>query len=430
MGIAAIIFVVLIVLLLVGMPIAFAIGGAVVTTILCWDKVNLVMNFQQMYQGVDSFGLIALPMFIWAGNLMNEGGIISDLLRLCRVLCGRIRGCVAHANIVGSMFFAGISGSATADTAAIGGMLIPAMVEDGYDADFSAAVTASSSVIGPIIPPSIGMVLYGSTMGLSVSALFIGGALPGILLGVSLMIVAAYYSKKRNYPKNTEKYTPKQIGMSIVKSLPSVILMAIILGGILGGVLTPTEASSIAVLYALFIGLFYYRTLTPKKILITLIEAMVTAGAVLAIVSISTPLGRMIALAQIPKLLGDAIVSLTNSKYIFLLLFNLFMLFMGMVMESNANLLIFAPIFAPIAMSFGVNPIHFGVIFILNVIIGLATPPFGVCMFMAADIAKISVEKTAKAILPFCAMELVVLLLVTYIEPIATFLPRLCGLMS
>lgn len=429
MAIAAIIFGVLIVLLLIGMPIAFAIGGAVVTTVLCWDKVNLVMNFQQMYQGVDSFGLIALPMFIWAGNLMNEGGIISDLLRLCRVLCGRIRGCVAHANIVGSMFFAGISGSATADTAAIGGMLIPAMVEDGYDADFSAAVTASSSVIGPIIPPSIGMVLYGSTMGLSVSALFIGGAVPGILLGLSLMVVAAYYSKKRNYPKNTEKYTPKQIGVSIAKSFPSVVLMVIILGGILGGILTPTEASSIAVLYALIIGLLYYRTLTLKKILITLIEAMVTAGAVLAIVSISTPLGRMIALAQIPKLLGGAIVSLTSSKYVFLLLFNLFMLFMGMVMESNANLLIFAPIFAPIAISFGVNPIHFGVIFVLNVIIGLATPPFGVCMFMAADIAKISVERTAKAILPFCLVEIAVLLLVTYIEPIATFLPRLCGLM-
>ena len=428
-NIVAIIFGSFAALLLLGMPIAFAIGGAVVATIFNWDRLNLVMNFQQMYQGVDSFGLIALPMFIWAGNLMSEGGIVSDLLKLCSVLLGRVRGALAHANIVGSMLFAGLSGSATADTAAIGGMLIPAMVKDGYDPDFSAAVTASSSVIGPIIPPSIGMVLYGSTIGLSVSALFFGGMLPGILLGVSLIIVSAIISKKRNYPKNTRKYTPKEISSAILNSFPAVLLMVIILGGILGGLLTPTEASSVAVLYSILVGIFYYRAITFKTFIKTLADAVVTAGGVLAIVAISTPLGRIVAMAQIPALIGQAITTVTNSKIIFLLLFNIFMLIMGMIMESNVNLLIFAPILAPIAVSFGVNPIHFGVVFVLNVIIGLATPPFGVCMFMAADIAKISVERAAKAILPFCLAEIAVLLIATYCEPVVTFIPKLFGLM-
>lgn len=428
-NILAILFGSFAVLLLLGMPIAFSVGGAVMVAIFSWDKLNLVMNFQQMFQGINSFTLIALPMFIWAGNLMTVGGIIEDLLRLCNVLLGRVRGALAHANILGSMLFAGLSGSATADTAAIGGMLIPAMVKDGYDPDFSVAVTASSSVIGPIIPPSIGMVLYGSTIGLSVSALFIGGLVPGILLGVALMVVAAIISKKRNYPVDHTKYTTKQKARAIVMSIPAILLMLLILLGILLGVVTPTEASSLAVVYSLLVGIFYYRTINIKTFFSTLSEAVVAAGHVLAICAISTPFGRIIAMANIPSILGEAITTFIHSKYLFLLVFNIFMLILGMVMEANVNLLIFAPILAPIAAAFDINPIHFGVIFVLNVIVGLATPPFGVCMFMAADIAKISVERAAKALLPFCLAEIVVLLIVTYCEPVVTFLPKLFGLM-
>ncbi len=419
----------LIVFFLTGMPIAFAVGLAVAFTILVWGEVPLIMNFQQMYQGIDSFTLIALPMFVWAGDLMGKGGIIDDLLILCRVLCGRVRGSLAHANIVGSMFFAGISGSASSDTAAIGGALIPAMVQDGYDPDFSVAVTAASSVIGPIIPPSMGMVLFGSVASVSVSALFIGGIIPGILLGVSLMIVAAYYSHKRNYPKNTQKYTAKEIVVSVTKGLPSIVLMAIILGGILGGIFTPTEASSIAVVYALLIGLFYYKCLNGKIILKSLCDSMALAGSVLVIVAVSYPLGWLVAMGQVPVMVSDFILSVTSNKYVVLMMMNVFLLFLGCIMDANANLLIFAPILVPIANQFGINPVHFGVMFVLNVIIGLATPPFGTCLFIASGIAKISMERTMKAILPFCLAEIIVLMIVTYFEPVVTFLPRLFGLM-
>lgn len=419
----------LIVFFLTGMPIAFAVGLAVAFTILVWGEVPLIMNFQQMYQGIDSFTLIALPMFVWAGDLMGKGGIIDDLLILCRVLCGRVRGSLAHANIVGSMFFAGISGSASSDTAAIGGALIPAMVQDGYDPDFSVAVTAASSVIGPIIPPSMGMVLFGSVASVSVSALFIGGIIPGILLGVSLMIVAAYYSHKRNYPKNTQKYTAKEIVVSVTKGLPSIVLMAIILGGILGGIFTPTEASSIAVVYALLIGLFYYKCLNGKIILKSLCDSMALAGSVLVIVAVSYPLGWLVAMGQVPVMVSDFILSVTSNNYVVLMMMNVFLLFLGCIMDANANLLIFAPILVPIANQFGINPVHFGVMFVLNVIIGLATPPFGTCLFIASGIAKISMERTMKAILPFCLAEIIVLMIVTYFEPVVTFLPRLFGLM-
>lgn len=419
----------LIVLLLTGMPIAFGVGLAVAFAIIMWGEVPLIMNFQQMYNGIDSFTLIALPMFVWAGDLMGKGGIINDLLLLCRVLCGRVRGSLAHANIVGSMFFAGISGSAVSDTAAIGGTLIPAMVEEGYDPDFSAAVTASSSVIGPIIPPSIGMVLYGSVASVSVAALFIGGVIPGILLGIGLMIVAAYYSHKRNYPKNMQKYSPKEIAVSLFKSMPAVFMMLMILGGILGGIFTPTEASSVAVVYALVVGLFYYRCLNVRIILKSLCDSMALAGSVLVIVAVSYPLGWLVAMGQIPTIMSEFIMGITSSKIVVLLLMNVFLLFLGCIMDANANLLIFAPILAPIAASFGINPVHFGVMFVLNVIIGLATPPFGVCLFVASGVAKISLERTMKAILPFCIAELIVLLITTYFEPVVTFLPTLFGLM-
>lgn len=419
----------LIVLLLTGMPIAFGVGLAVAFAIIMWGEAPLIMNFQQMYNGIDSFTLIALPMFVWAGDLMGKGGIINDLLLLCRVLCGRVRGSLAHANIVGSMFFAGISGSAVSDTAAIGGTLIPAMVEEGYDPDFSVAVTASSSVIGPIIPPSIGMVLYGSVASVSVAALFIGGIIPGIMLGVGLMLVAAYYSHKRKYPKNTQKYTPKEIAAALFKSMPAVLMMLIILGGILGGVFTPTEASSIAVVYALVVGILYYRCLNARIILKSLCDSMALAGSVLVIVAVSYPLGWLVAMGQIPAIMSEFIMSVTSSKVVVLLMMNVFLLFLGCIMDANANLLIFAPILAPIAASFGINPVHFGVMFVLNVIIGLATPPFGVCLFVASGIAKISMERTMKAILPFCIAEMIVLLITTYFEPVVTFLPTLFGLM-
>ena len=266
-----------------GVPIAFAMAMGLAATIHVWGGISFSMLFQQIFQGINSFTFIAVPMFILAGELMSRVGIIDDILLLCRVVMGWVPGSLANANIVASMFFAGVSGSAVADTSAIGGALIPAMVKEGYDDDFSVAVTASSSVIGPIIPPSIGMVLYGATLGTSISAMFMGGLIPGILLGLGLMIPATYLSIKRKYPRNTEKYTPKQITHAFVRAIPALLMPVIILGGILGGVCSPTEAASVAILYSIIVGVFYYRSLNLKILVDCMVKAMIQSGAVLLI---------------------------------------------------------------------------------------------------------------------------------------------------
>lgn len=410
-----------------GVPIAFAMAMGVVATIHFWGGIDFSMLFQQIFQGVNSFTFIAVPMFILAGELMSRVGIIDDILLLCRVLVGWVPGSLANANIVASMFFAGVSGSAVADTSAIGGALIPAMVKEGYDDDFSVAVTASSSVIGPIIPPSIGMVLYGATLGTSITAMFMGGVVPGILLGVSLMIPATYLSIKRKYPRNTEKYSAKQILSAVVHAIPALLMPVIILGGILAGVCSPTEAASIAILYAILVGVFYYKSLTPKILMDCMVKAMIQAGAVLLIASVACPVGWLVAMGQVPTALAEFITSVTSNKYLVLLLINIFLLMLGCGIDANVSLLIFAPILAPLAVSLGVHPIHFAVLFILNITIGLATPPYGVCLFIGSSIAKIPLSRTMKAVLPFCIAEIIVLLLSTYVPDVILALPRALG---
>ncbi|QNB46028.1 TRAP transporter large permease subunit [Thermanaerosceptrum fracticalcis] len=423
-------FTFIVLFLVIGMPIAFGLGLAVAMTILINGKIPMTMVFQQFYQGVDSFTLIALPLFILAGNLIAQAKIIDDILVLCNVLVGKIRGGLANANIVGSMFFAGISGSAVAETAAIGGALIPAMVKNGYDPDFSVAVTASASVIGPIIPPSIGMVLYGSIMPVSVAALFAGGLVPGIMLGIGLMMVATFISYKRKYPVITEKYGVKGTIKALVKTFPALLMPIIILGGILGGVFTPTEAAAVANIYALLIGFFYYRSLDLKGVISCIKSSMVLAGAVLTIVAITYPLGWLVAMGQVPQHLVEIITSITSNKYLVLFFINIFLLFLGCIMDANANLLIFAPILAPLALQLGIDPVHFGVIFVLNIIIGLATPPFGVCLFVASGIGKIPIERAMKAIIPFVLVEICVLFLVTYFPALILTFPKLMGLIK
>lgn len=411
-----------------GVPIAFAMAMGLAATIHVWGGISFSMLFQQIFQGINSFTFIAVPMFILAGELMSRVGIIDDILLLCRVVMGWVPGSLANANIVASMFFAGVSGSAVADTSAIGGALIPAMVKEGYDDDFSVAVTASSSVIGPIIPPSIGMVLYGATLGTSISAMFMGGLVPGILLGLGLMIPATYLSIKRKYPRNTEKYTPKQIAHAFVRAIPALLMPVIILGGILGGVCSPTEAASVAILYSIIVGVFYYRSLNLKILVDCMVKAMIQSGAVLLIAAVACPVGWLVAMGKVPVILAAFITSITSNKFVVLLLINIFLLILGCGIDANVSLLIFAPILAPLAVSMGVHPIHFAIIFILNITIGLATPPYGVCLFIGSSIAKIPLSRTMKAVIPFCLVEIVVLLLTTYVPAIALAVPRMLGL--
>ena len=410
-----------------GVPIAFAMAMGVVATIHFWGGIDFSMLFQQIFQGVNSFTFIAVPMFILAGELMSRVGIIDDILLLCRVLVGWVPGSLANANIVASMFFAGVSGSAVADTSAIGGALIPAMVKEGYDDDFSVAVTASSSVIGPIIPPSIGMVLYGATLGTSITAMFMGGLVPGVLLGIALMIPATYLSIKRKYPRNTKKYSAKEIISALMRAVPALLMPIIILGGILAGVCSPTEAASIAILYAIIVGVFYYKSLTWKVLVDCMVKSMIQSGAVLLIAAVACPVGWLVAMGQVPVILAEFITSVTTNKYFVLFLINIFLLILGCGIDANVSLLIFAPILAPLAVSLGVHPIHFAVLFILNITIGLATPPYGVCLFIGSSIAKIPLSKTMKAVLPFCLAEIIVLLLATYVPDVVLALPRALG---
>ena len=410
-----------------GIPIALSICLCVLTTVMIWGDIPMLLIFQQFYQGVDSFTLLAIPMFILAGSLMMDIGLIDDIVALCKILVGRLRGAMAHINIVASVFFASMSGSAVADTASIGAIMIPAMEKEGYDKDFSVAVTAASSIIGPIIPPSIAMVVYASIMPVSAGAMFMGGIAPGVLMAIGLMIVAAIISKKRNYPKETKIYKASEAAKIILHTLPALITPIIILGSIFGGICSATEAAAVANLYVIIVGIFYYKSLTLKKFIKTLATSMITAGAVLMINAAAKPLSYMVAYAQLPTMMVDAILKITSSKYVVLLLMNVCLLFLGCFMECNANILIFAPIFWPVAKAFGIDPLHFGVMFCVNVVVGICTPPFGPCLFLGASIAKRPVESCMKAIMPFVLIEIGVIILITYVPDVVLFLPRLTG---
>ncbi len=416
------------VLLSVGVPIAFTLGLTVILTVSISQNIPMMLVFQQMYQGVDTFTLLALPMFMLAGELMMRTGIIDDILLFCNTLVGRVRGGLGQVNVASSMLFAGISGSAVSDTAAIGSALIPSMKKNGYDSEFSVALTGASSVIGPIIPPSIGMILYGSVTSVSIAGLFAAGLVPGIMLGIGMMSTVYLLSRRRGYPRAARPESKRQLAFSLAKGLPALFVPIIVLGGILGGVFTPTEASAVACAYAALLGAVYYRTLTPRVFAEAVVAAMKLSGSVLMIVAAATPIGWLIAIEQVPQTIAGGITAISLDPLIALLLINLFLLILGSIMEANVNVLIFAPVFAPVAVGLGVDPLHFGIIFVLNIIIGLATPPFGVCLFVAAGIGKIPVERAMIAVLPFVAIMIAVLLLIILLPELVLFLPRALGL--
>lgn len=422
-------FVLLFAFMFSGMPIALGVGMAALMTSEFWGQIGLELIFQQYYQGVNSFALLAIPMFMLAGELMCHLGLIDDIILLCKLIVGRMRGALAQINIVASAFFATMSGSAVADTAAIGGMLIPAMEREGYDKEFSVAVTAASSIIGPIIPPSITMIVYGSIMAnVSTGALFAGGVVPGILIAVGEMILVNYYSKKRNYPKETKRYTYKEAKKIILKTLPAMLTPIIIVAAIFSGFCSATEAAIIANVWIIFASLVIYRNLTWKVFKECVLNAMETAGAILLLNAAAKPLSYLIAMAQLPNLISTTVRTYISQQWLVLLVLNIVLLFLGCFMECTANVLIFAPIFAPLAISYGVDPLQFGVVFVTNVVCGICTPPFGPCLFLASGIADAPLEKCMKAILPFCAVQIFVILLITFIPGLVTCVPKLVGL--
>ncbi len=416
--------------MIIGVPIAIVLGLSSLSYLLISANIPLTIIGQKLYSGVDSFVLLAIPFFILAGELMNRTGITKDLVNFVKVIVGKIPGALAQVNIVVSILFAGLTGAAVADTAAIGSILIPAMKEEGYSPEYSAAITTASSIIGPIIPPSIIMVIYATVTGESVGALFMGGVIPGILVGVGLMVLALFYAIKNNHPRRIEKASFKQIKQAAKSAVLGLIVPLIIIGGILTGKFTPTEAASIACGYAFLIGVLIFKNLTFKDIIDSLLQTAIVSAVVLLIISTAQVFGMVLTLERIPTQIANLMLSITDNRIIFLLLVNVFLLFMGMVMETSANVILLTPILLPLAIQYGVNPLHFAIIMIVNVNIGLTTPPLGVCLFTAAPIAKTSYEKIAMKVLPFVAMEIAVLLLLTYLPDLVLFLPRITGFIN
>lgn len=406
-----------------GIPIAFVLGLTSLVGLLYSGGVPLLLIPKQMFSGTDSFPLLAVPFFILAGNLMNIGGITQRLIRFCNILIGFVRGGLALVNVVASMFFAGITGAAVADTSALGSILIPAMERERYDRDFSAAVTAASSTVGPIIPPSIPMVILGTVGELSIGALFLAGVIPGILVGLSLMGVAYVISCKRHYPKEGRK-SLREFLHGLKDAFFALLMPALILGGILGGIFTPTEAAVVAVVYAFLVSGLVYRELRWKDLPKVLIDSMVTTSLIMFVIANSAILGWILANHQIPQAIAQIFLSITNDPWFLLLLINLLLLFVGTFMETTASLIILTPILLPLAVKVGIDPIHFGLVMVLNLVIGLITPPLGVCLFIACSIAKITLEQIVRAIFPFLIAAIGVLFLVTYVPDLALWLPR------
>ncbi len=404
-------------------PIAFSLGISCLIYLLA-AGIPLTVIPMKMYSGIDVFVLMSIPGFILTGNLMNQGGLTERIITFCNHLIGHVRGGLALANIGASMLFAGISGTAISDTASIGSVMIPAMKKEGYDADFSCAVTASSSTVGPIIPPSVPMIIAATLSGLSVGKLFLAGAIPGLLLGVSLMFVTYFISVKKNYPK-LKKSSLRQIFVSFLDTFWSLLMTFIILFGIIGGVFTPTEASIIAVLYALLVGIFIYKRLNFKKILVIILDAMKTSASLMVLIGFANLFGWILIVEQLPQFISNEILLFSQNKYVVLLLINLLLIFVGTFMETIAALLILFPILLKVALAVEVDPIHFGVIALLNLMIGLTTPPLGICLFVSSSIGKVSISKVSKAGIPFLMISLIVLILVTLIPEISLFLPRL-----
>ena len=371
---------------------------------------------------------MAVPFFVLAGELMATGGISRRLLNIADAFLGRKYGGLALVTVVACMFFAAISGSGPATVAAIGGLTIPSMLKQGYDRPFAGAISAAAGSIGVIIPPSIPMVMYCVATGVSVGAMFMGGVIPGILIGVSLCVYSSLYSKKHKYINaEAAPFSWGNVGRSLVDGIWALLVPVIILGGIYGGIFTPTEAAAVAVAYGLIVGLFVYRDLKAKDLYRIFGSAALTTATIMVILGTATTFGRILTLERIPTMIADFFESVAKGPIMLMILINILLLIVGCFMETNAAIIILAPIFLPIVESMGINPVHFGIVMVVNLAIGFVTPPLGVNLFVACNVANAKLEEICKGILPILGVMIVDLLLITYIEPLSTFLPALLG---
>ena len=416
-------------LMLIGIPLSFVLAiSGIFYLLLNLNVIPWQIIAIRLFAGSNNFVLLAVPFFILAGNLFNKAGIAKKLIRFAQSLVGYMRGGLAMVNVVVSMLFAGCTGAAIAETSAIGTILIPAMVDEGYELDYSCGITAVASTIGPIIPPSIAFVLYGSIAGVSIGKLFIAGIIPGILLGVFQMIVAYYYALKKNYPKKkfvSIKYFFKELQAAFIDAIPGLMVPVIILGGIISGIFTPTEAAAISVFYIALLGMIFYKTISFSDLKKILIESAISSGAVMILVSTAYLFGYALSRERVAMKLANYLIESDLPLWIILMMINAFLLIIGMLMDSSPAIIILTPVLAPALVALGLHPVHIGVIIVLNLVIGLSTPPVGVCLFMASTIGKAPLEDVFKASVPFTLASIFVLLLVTYLPFITTFLPAI-----
>ena len=408
-------------LLLIGAPIAVAIGAGAAAGCLNLGYPFMVVG-QKMVTGIDSYLLIAVPLFIFAGNLMNVGKITTKIFDFAQALVGWIPGGLGHANVVASVIFAGMSGSAAADAGGLGTIEMQAMRENGYDDEFAASITAASSVIGPIFPPSIPLIIYGSVASVSVAKLFMGGVLPGLLMALLLCIMVYIFAVKRHYERTP--FSGAYLWKMFKESILSLITPLIILAGFTTGWITPTEASCIAAIYSLIISALVYKTLTLKDFLNSALESAITAANTLFIIGTSTLFTYVMVKTGLSKDIANFILGISSNKYVIMVVINLILLTLGMFIEPGAILTLMLPVLLPIVQAMNFDLVHFGVVMVLNLMIGQVTPPFGVCLFIISDVAKLKLETLYKGILPFLIPLILCLLMCAYIPGIVTWLPN------
>lgn len=408
----------------IGMPVAFAMVVSAGAALLSLGNVPLMVLPQRIVTGADSFPLMAIPLFLLAGNLMIGGGLTDKLSRFATAMVGHFRGGLAQVNVVNSMVMGGMTGSAIADAVSDCKILVPVMVKSGYSARFAAALSGATAVIAPIIPPSIPFIIYGSIAGVSIGQLFLAGAIPGILMGVYLMVAVNVIARRRNFPRG-ERPTLRGIVHALRVSGPPLMLPVIILGGILAGVFTPTEAGAVAVVYALVLSMVFYRSLGAADIPKILLETGVQAGVIMLVIAAASPFSWLLAREQVGQAVVQLLAHIGDNKILFLLVLNVVLIVLGMFLDATAILIIVVPVLVPVFAALGLDPVHMGVMVVMNLMIGMVTPPFGLVMYVVCDILKVTITDFTRELWPFLLALVAILLTITYVPELVLFLPKL-----
>lgn len=418
------------ILLFLGCPISVSIViSSMITALstLSWDQITFI-TMQKMNGGIESFSLLAIPLFILAGNIMNNGGIAKRLVNFAKIFCGKIPGSLAQANVLGNMLFGALSGSSVAAASAMGGCIYPIEKEDGYDPAFATAVNIASAPTGLLIPPTSAFIVFSTVAGgVSISALFMAGYIPGILMGLAVMVIAFIYAKKKKYP-TTGRVPAKEALKITLEAIPSLLLIVIVIGGIVSGIFTATEGAGICVLYCLILSICY-KSITMKSFMQILLKSACTSGVILFLISASSAMSFVMAYSGIPAAISSALMTISSSKYVIFFLMNIILLIVGVFMDITPAILIFTPIFLPIAQNLGMSDVQFGVMLIFNMCIGNITPPVGSVLFVGCGISKISIEEVTKVLLPYFGALIILLFAITYIPALSVGLPSLMGLM-